>query len=165
MVRKFTYGEVTGELNEKICVLKKDTPYLEGIDEQEIKEILLGFSNAYVLLNNGNLFKDGKWIYQNIKQIWFYRFDTVLGITNDYCIVSDEQNSICSFIGGQYKKIVKEENMLLALAENGNLKVLTSLEECVGITYENLVNISDIGIDNEKAFVIKNGKKEFLFVE
>ena len=29
MVRKFTYGEVTGELNEKICVLKKDTPYLD----------------------------------------------------------------------------------------------------------------------------------------
>lgn len=169
MKRQFTFGEIEGTLKEKIDLLKKETNFLENILTEDIQNIILLNSDAYVLLKSGKLFANEQLIEENVKEIWVFQFSTLLVITFNQEIICKEQKAISDFICDKYKKIVTGENILLCLSFDGTVKILTSLEECVGISCDNFIDVSDIGIElnnyEEKAYVIKNKKKNYLFIE
>lgn len=170
MKKNFTYGEITASLEEKKKILKKDTTFLNGKKEENIKNIFFGdFFDVYILMEDGNLFQNEKCIRTNVKEIWAYNLNTILWITKDNKIESDTKNEITKFIEGEYKDIVLGEKNLLALDNKGMVKSLTTQEECIGIVVENFRNVEEIGIEKkdykETPYVIKNKEKKYLFVE
>ena len=138
------------------------------IDVKKIKQIESLFANdVYILLYNGNVYKNGELILGNIKNLWCMNIKYLFVITIDNYIFSLDDNKFNDYINGiRYKKIVKSELDLLALTQDNKLKALTSFPEFIGIEPENFIDVDDIVINGELGtpFIIKNNKKTPLYI-
>ena len=154
--------------NELMEYVKKHKELWKDINTKDIKQIESLFVNdVYVLLNNGNVYKNGELILGNIKDLWCMNIKYLFAITIDNYIFSLDDNKFNDYINGiQYKKIVKSELDLLALTQDNKLKALTSFPEFIGIEPENFIDVDDIVINGELGtpFIIKNNKKTPLYI-
>lgn len=139
-----------------------------GINKQKIKQIESIFENdVYVLMNDGNLYENGKQILDGVDQLWCMNIHYLFVITKENYVYSIQDNIFNNYIGNtKYKKIVKSEIDLLALTYDSKVKALTSSPDFIGIEPDNFIDVDDISITGELGtpYVIKKGKKIPLYI-
>ena len=156
----------------RIFYIKKYTNGLNNINLKYVKQIETDYYNkVFVLLNNGNLYRDGDLIDNNICKIYMLDGMHLYKITEDNKIKpiyeDDIMDNIDKYLNNEdykYKKIISDPLYLVALTEEGTIKssVLSGIP--IGIIPENFVGVDDIFIKEDKPYIIKQGKEISLYV-
>ncbi len=156
----------------RIFYIKKYTNGLNNINLKYVKQIETDYYNkVFVLLNNGNLYRDGDLIDNNICKIYMLDGMHLYKITEDNKIKpiyeDDIMDNIDKYLNNEdykYKKIISDSLYLVALTEEGTIKssVLSGIP--IGIIPENFVGVDDIFIKEDKPYIIKQGKEIPLYV-
>ena len=156
----------------RIFYIKKYTNGLNNINLKYVKQIETDYYNkVFVLLNNGNLYRDGDLIDNNICKIYMLDGMHLYKITEDNKIKpiyeDDIMDNIDKYLNNEdykYKKIISDPLYLVALTEEGTIKssVLSGIP--IGIIPENFVGVDDIFIKDDNVYIIKQGKEISLYV-
>lgn len=156
----------------RIFYIKKYTNGLNNINLKYVKQIETDYYNkVFVLLNNGNLYRDGDLIDNNICKIYMLDGMHLYKITEDNKIKpiyeDDIMDNIDKYLNNEdykYKKIISDPLYLVALTEEGTIKssVLSGIP--IGIIPENFVGVDDIFIKDDNVYIIKQGKEITLYV-
>lgn len=156
----------------RIFYIKKYTNGLNNINLKYVKQIETDYYNkVFVLLNNGNLYRDGDLIDNNICKIYMLDGMHLYKITEDNKIKpiyeDDIMDNIDKYLNNEdykYKKIISDSPYLVALTEEGTIKSIVLSGIPIGIIPENFVGVDDIFIKEDKPYIIKQGKEIPLYV-
>lgn len=156
----------------RIFYIKKYTNGLNNINLKYVKQIETDYYNkVFVLLNNGNLYRDGDLIDNNICKIYMLDGMHLYKITEDNKIKpiyeDDIMDNIDKYLNNEdykYKKIISDSLYLVALTEEGTIKSSALSGIPIGIIPENFVGVDDIFIKEDKPYIIKQGKEIPLYV-
>ena len=156
----------------RIFYIKKYTNGLNNINLKYVKQIETDYYNkVFVLLNNGNLYRDGDLIDNNICKIYMLDRMHLYKITEDNKIKpiyeDDIMDNIDKYLNNEdykYKKIISDSLYLVALTEEGTIKSSALSGIPIGIIPENFVGVDDIFIKEDKPYIIKQGKEIPLYV-
>lgn len=156
----------------RIFYIKKYTNGLNNINLKYVKQIETDYYNkVFVLLNNGNLYRDGDLIDNNICKIYMLDGMHLYKITEDNKIKpiyeDDIMDNIDKYLNNEdykYKKIISDSLYLVALTEEETIKSSALSGIPIGIIPENFVGVDDIFIKEDKPYIIKQGKEIPLYV-
>lgn len=156
----------------RIFYIKKYTNGLNNINLKYVKQIETDYYNkVFVLLNNGNLYRDGDLIDNNICKIYMLDGMHLYKITEDNKIKpiyeDDIMDNIDKYLNNEdykYKKIISDPLYLVALTEEGTIKSSALSGIPIGIIPENFVGVDDIFIKDDNVYIIKQGKEISLYV-
>lgn len=156
----------------RIFYIKKYTNGLNNINLKYVKQIETDYYNkVFVLLNNGNLYRDGDLIDNNICKIYMLDGMHLYKITEDNKIKpiyeDDIMDNIDKYLNNEdykYKKIISDSLYLVALTEEGTIKSSALSGIPIGIIPENFVGVDDIFIKDDNVYIIKQGKEISLYV-
>lgn len=156
----------------RIFYIKKYTNGLNNINLKYVKQIETDYYNkVFVLLNNGNLYRDGDLIDNNICKIYMLDGMHLYKITEDNKIKpiyeDDIMDNIDKYLNNEdykYKKIISDSLYLVALTEEGTIKSIVLSGIPIGIIPENFVGVDDIFIKEDKPYIIKQGKEIPVYV-
>ena len=179
-IYKYTKGEETKIYNmpedERMDYIKYQTDGLTNIEENDIKQIETDYYNkVFVLLNNGNLYRDGDLIDNKICKIHMFDGMHLYKITEDNKIKpiyeDDIMDNIDKYLNNEncsYKKIVTSTLHIVALTTDGNVRAIHGLPTGLGIEPENFKNVEDISIveetkDIEVPYIFKNKEYKPLY--
>lgn len=179
---KYTRDEETKIYNmpedERMDYIRYQTDGLTNIEEKDIKQIETDYYNkVFVLLNNGNLYRDGEQIDNKINKIYMFDGKHLYKITEDNKIrpiyEDDIWDNIDKYLNNNncsYKKIVTSILHIVALTIDGEIRAIHGLPTGLGIEPENFKNVEDISIvqetkDIEVPYIFKNKEYKLLYIE
>ena len=179
---KYTKGEETKIYNmpedEKMDYIRYQTNGLNNIEEKDIKQIETDYYNkVFVLLENGNLYRDGELIDNKISKIYMFDGQHLYKITEENKIrpiyEDDIWDNIDKYLNNNncsYKKIVTSTLHIVALTTDGDVIAIHGLPTGLGIEPENFKNVEDISIvkeskDIEVPYIFKNNAYKPLYIE
>ena len=154
-------------LKESIDFLEVCTDYLDGINRDDIKEITYEFNkDAFILLKDGTLYKNGKKILDNINTLGFSCGVFMYAFTNDreikYLLNNDESTMFINNNNYKYKKIILDHIKIIGLTNDNTIRFIGTLIDEV-IDYERFINVDDIGYVEDSIVVIKDNRVLGLF--
>lgn len=156
---------------EKIKYIQNNTNALNGINLDDIKQIETNFdNNVYVLLKNGEVYKDNKYLATDINEIYFLTGFNLYLITNDNIILPTEDvvywDNLDFYLNnnnGKYNKILTDPSFITALTQEKKVIAVAQFIEH-GIIPENFLNVDDILQIEDEPYIVKNGKTTPLYV-
>lgn len=155
----------------RIFYIKKYTNGLNNINLKYVKQIETDYyNNIYVLLDNGYLLENGELQDNDIDRLYMVNGFSLYKITNDNIIkpIDDVYKSdLDIYLNNEdykYKKIISDPLYLVALTEEGTIKLSALSGIPIGIIPENFVGVDDIFIKDDNVYIIKQGKEISLYV-
>ncbi len=157
-------------LEEAYNFVKKNSSYLLGISISDVKEIHFSYyKNVFVLLTNGELYKDGEQILDNVETLGFSAGITIIAFTKDKKIINLIGNTYSQeFINNKdysYKKIIITPLKIVALTYDKTIRFYGMLVD-EAIDYSLFNNVDDICYQehDEDILCIKDDKVYSLFL-
>lgn len=149
--------------------IRENTDVLDGISDDDIKQIETDFYNSiYVLFKNGTLYKDRELIEDDVNRLWMLNGFNLFAIMSNNTIKSiTSRNDLHEYIKDEeYKKILTSTLYLVALTKDGKVKCIHGDPTGLGIIPDNFLNVDDVLIktDLEIPYIKKAGKEMSLFV-
>lgn len=148
------------------------------IKKYDIKQIEIDYYNkVFILLNNGNLYRNGELIDNKICKIYMFDGQHLYKITEENKIrpiyeddIWDNKDKYLNNNNCSYKKIVTSTLHIVALTVDGNVIAIHGLPTGLGIEPENFKNVEDISIvkeskDIEVPYIFKNKTYKPLYIE
>lgn len=164
--------------DERMDYIRYQTDGLKNIEEKDIKQIETDYYNKiFVLLNNGNLYRDGELIDNKISKIYMFDGQHLYKITEENKIrpiyEDDIWDNIDKYLNNNncsYKKIVTTTFHIVALTADGIVRAIHGLPTGLGIEAENFKNVEDISIVQETKgieipYIFKNNTYKPLYIE
>lgn len=154
---------------------------LKGINFKYIKQVeeSIDYKDIYVLFKDGKLFKNRKYIDNNVDRLIHLIASDVYKVTKNKQIIPLEKrrenwtkfNEYVYNEGKPYKKILIDGENIFALTEQGRVINTQSMFTEVGIVAENFINVEDILYVARKdcnnslePYIVKNNKKMPLYI-
>ena len=151
--------------------VSQNTNYLKDITKSDIKDIMFSaFEDVIILLNDGNVYKNGIKQLDNIKKIVFISGLSIFAISNNNSIISltgDEYYyDILNNQDYNYKKIIVTPLMIIGLTNEKDIKIFGTICDRT-LDYHRFMNVDDIGYikDNDDVVVVKDKKIYSLLCE
>lgn len=152
------------KIEELYKIIKENTKYLDSIKKENIKNIKVTYyKETIVLLKNGQVYLNGKKLYDNIKEIIFMSGVNIFGISNDNQILaitgSDNNTRFMTNNNYKYKKIIYTPLVIVGLTYDNEVKMYGCMLD-FAINYKNFFNVEDIAYieDEDDVVVLKDNK-------
>lgn len=152
------------KIEELYKIIKENTKYLDSIKKEDIKNIKVTYyKEIIVLLKNGQVYLNGKKLYDNIKEIIFMSGVNIFGISNDNQILaitgSDNNTRFMTNNNYKYKKIIYTPLVIVGLTYDNEVKMYGCMLD-FAINYKNFFNVEDIAYieDEDDVVVLKDNK-------
>lgn len=152
------------KIEELYKIIKENTKYLDSIKKENIKNIKVTYyKEIIVLLKNGQVYLNGKKLYDNIKEIIFMSGVNIFGISNDNQILaitgSDNNTRFMTNNNYKYKKIIYTPLVIVGLTYDNEVKMYGCMLD-FAINYKNFFNVDDIAYieDEDDVVVLKDNK-------
>lgn len=149
--------------------IRENTNTLDGIQDEDIKQIETDYYNTiYVLLNNGDLYKEGKLQSKEIDSLWMLDGFHLFSIGTDNVVMPlQEFTSISRYLNNddcRYKKIITNVLHFVGLTQDGKVRATTCDPTGFGIIPDNFINVDDIMFIDDQPHIIKNKQTILLYV-
>lgn len=166
---------------QRMEIRKNTVMALKGINFKYIKQVeeSRDYKDIYVLFKDGKLFKNRKYIDNNVDRLIHLIASDIYKVTKEKQIIPLEKrrenwtkfNEYVYNEGNPYKKILIDGENIFALTEQGRVINTQSMFAEVGIVAENFINVEDIlyvkreeGYNALEPYIVKNNKKMPLYI-
>lgn len=166
---------------QRMEIRKNTVMALKGINFKYIKQVeeSRDYKDIYVLFKDGKLFKNRKYIDNNVDRLIHLIASDIYKVTKEKQIIPLEKrrenwtkfNEYVYNEGNPYKKILIDGENIFALTEQGRVINTQSMFAEVGIVAENFINVEDILYVKQQEesnalqpYIVKNNKKMPLYI-